>query len=150
MDDWHKSVPKYAVPILNQYEVPATAFLITVYETGMYFKNYQSSYINFQSHTHNMNRGGCKSGANGLFRCINPDDGLKDLQTSISILGSNDALAYPFGDVNNNVLEITKRAGFKVGVTTKFGRAKKGMDPLRLPRIRVSRGESLQTFASYL
>lgn len=150
MDDWHKSVPKYAVPILNKYEVPGTAFLITVYETGMFFKNYQSPYINFQSHTHNMHRGGCKSGANGLFRCINHEAGLKDLQTSISIVGSNDAIAYPFGDVNNNVLAITKEAGFKVGVTTKFGRAKKGMDPLRLPRVRVSKGESLRTFISYL
>lgn len=150
MDDWHKSVPKYALPILNKYEVPATAFLITVYETGMYFKNYQSPYINFQSHTHNMHRGGCSGGANGLFRCINHDEGLKDLQTSISILGSNDAIAYPFGDVTNNVLSITKEAGFKVGVTTKFGRAKKGMDPYQLPRVRVSKGESLKTFISYL
>lgn len=150
MDDWHKSVPKYAVPILNKYEVPGTAFLITVYETGLYFKNYQSPYINFESHTHNMHRGGCKSGANGLFRCINHEEGVKDLQTSISILGSNDAIAYPFGDVNDNVLAITKEAGFKIGVTTKFGRAKKGMDPLRLPRVRVSKGESLKTFISYL
>lgn len=150
IDDWHKSVSKYAVAILNKYEVPATAFLITVYETNLYFKNYQSPYINFESHTHNMHRGGCLSGANGLFRCINHEEGLKDLQTSISILGSNDAIAYPFGDVNNNVLAITKEAGFKVGVTTKFGRAKKGMDPLRLPRIRVTNGESLRTFINYL
>ncbi len=150
MDDWHKSVPKYALPILNKYEVPATAFLITVYETGLFFKNYQSPYISFQSHTHNMHRGGCRGGSNGLFRCINHDAGLKDLQTSIGILGSNDAIAYPFGDVTNNVLSITKEAGFKVGVTTKFGRAKKGMDPLRLPRVRVSKGESLKTFISYL
>lgn len=150
MDDWHKSVPKYAVPILNKYEVPGTAFLITVYETGLYFKTYQSPYINFESHTHNMHRGGCTTGANGLFRCINHDEGLKDLQTSISIVGSNDAIAYPFGDVNNNVLSITKEAGFKIGVTTKFGRAKKGMDPLRLPRVRVTQGEPLKTFISYL
>lgn len=150
MDDWHKSVPKYAVPILNKYEVPGTAFLITVYETGLYFKNYKSPYINFESHTHNMHRGGCKSGANGLFRCINHEAGVKDLQTSISIVGNSDAIAYPFGDVNNNVLAITKEVGFKVGVTTKFGRAKKGMDPLMLPRIRVSKGESLRTFISHL
>lgn len=148
IDDWHKSVPKYAVPILNKYGVPATCFLMTTWETGLYFKNYSSPYINFQSHTHNMHFLTCDG--YGKFTCINHDEGLKDLQTSISIVGSNDVLAYPFGHVNEQVLAITKEAGFKAGVTTVFGKAKKGMDPYLLPRIRVIRGESLQTFIKNL
>lgn len=148
IDDWHKSVPKYAVPILNKYGVPATCFLMTTWETSLYFKNYSSPYINFQSHTHNMHWLTCDGF--GKFTCINHDEGLSDLKTSISIVGSSDALAYPFGHVNEQVLAITKEAGFKIGVTTVFGKAKKGMDPYRLPRIRVTKDESLQTFIKNL
>ncbi len=148
IDDWHKSVPLYAVPILNKYGVPATCFLMTRWETGMYFKNYSSPYINFGSHTHDMHWLTCDG--YGKFTCINHNDGLKDLQTSISIVGNSDVLAYPFGHVNEQVLAITKEAGFKVGLTTVFGKAKKGMDPYLLPRIRVVKGESLSTFIKNL
>jgi len=146
IDDGHASLFSHAIPILNKYNARATAFIITSKSAANKFKNYQSETINFQSHTHDMHKAGCTGGRGGLFRCIKFDDGLKDLNTSISILGSNDALAYPFGDITDNTLNITKKAGFKVAVTIKYGRAKKGMDPLQLPRIRMSKGVSIESF----
>lgn len=148
IDDWHKSVPKYAVPILNKYKVPATCFLVTVWETGLYHRNYASPYVRFGSHTHNMHRITCDG--RGRFTCLSHDEALEDLKKSIEIVGNNDAIAYPFGHVNENVLSVTKEAGYKVGVTTVSGKAKKGMDPYRLPRVRVSKGESLATFIKNL
>lgn len=149
MDDGHKSIYTYAIPLLEKYKVKATAFIITSKDNAKKIKKYMNhEYIEFQSHTHNMHQGGCSGGHGGLFRCISYDKGLADLKKSIEFLGKSDALAYPFGDVTKNVLTITKDANFKVGVTTQWGYAKKGADPLQLPRVRMYKGIALSTFKS--
>lgn len=146
IDDGHSTLFSHAIPLLEKYNVKATAFIITSRSAAKKFKKYQSENIQFQSHTHDMHKGGCKGGHGGLFRCINFDKGLADLNTSISVLGSSDAIAYPYGDVTQNVLDITTKAGFKIGVTTKNGKAKKGMNPLQLPRVRMYQDMSLNKF----
>lgn len=146
IDDGQWSFFKYGLPILNKYNIKATSFIITSKAGGTKFKKNLYDNISYQSHTHGMHTGGCSGGHGGLFRCINYDKGLKDLNKSIEILGTNDAIAYPFGDVTNNVLKITKAAGFKVGVTTVNKKAQVGMDRYQLPRVRMSRGISLQGF----
>lgn len=150
IDDGHKTLFTHAIPLLEKYKVPATAFIITSRSAANKFKKYENDIITFQSHTHDMHQGGCSGGHGGLFRCINYEKGLKDLTTSINILGKSDAIAYPYGDVTENVLKITKAANFKIGVTTKWGQAKKGADPYQLPRIRMSKGMSLSSFKSYI
>ena len=146
IDDGHKSLFEKAIPIIEKYNVRATAFIITSYSAGNKFSKYKTDNMNFQSHTHNMHRGGCSGGHGGLFRCINYNDGLKDLNKSIKILGSHDAIAYPYGDCTDNVIKITKAAGFKVAFTTEYGKVYKGMNKLKLPRIRMSKGISLNGF----
>ena len=97
-----------------------------------------------------MHRGGCTGGHGGLFRCISHDKGVDDLKQSVEAIGNKDVLAYPYGDVTANVLSITKEVGFKIGVTTKYGRAKKGMDKLQLPRVRVSKSTKIAGFKASL
>lgn len=150
VDDGDKSFFDLAIPVLNKYNIKATSFIITSKPSAKKIPKYKSDNINFQSHTHNMHRGGCTGGHGGLFRCIDYQKGLDDLKQSQLITGSSDALAYPYGDVTPNVLSITRASGFKVAVTTSYGRAKKGMDRLQLPRVRISRGISLQGFKSSL
>jgi len=147
IDDGQKSFFELAIPVLKKYNVNATSFIITSKSWAVsQISKYSQSVINFQSHTHDMHRGGCSGGHGGLFRCINHDKGVADLKKSVQILGKQDVIAYPYGDVTDNTLSITKEAGFKVGVTTVNARAKKGMDKLQLPRVRMSRGVSLSTF----
>lgn len=150
IDDGHRSFFRLAVSVIEKYDIKVTSFLITSRLSDRSFTYLKSSKLNFESHTHDMHRGGCTGGSNGLFRCINYDLGLEDLNKSISILGSNEAIAYPYGDVTNNVLSITKAANFKVGVTTKYGKAKKGMDRYQLPRVRMYKGMSLERFKQSL
>lgn len=150
VDDGDKSFFDLAIPVLNKYNIKATSFIITSKPSAKKIPKYKSDNIIFQSHTHNMHRGGCTGGHGGLFRCIDYQKGLDDLKQSQLITGSSDALAYPYGDVTPNVLSITRASGFKVAVTTSYGRAKKGMDRLQLPRVRISRGISLQGFKSSL
>ena len=149
-DDGHKSFFDLAIPILNKYNIKATGFIITSKPSAQKIPKYKSENIIFESHTHDMHKAGCTGGRGGLFRCISHDKGVADLKESIRITGSNDVIAYPFGDITANTLSITKDAGFKIGVTIKYGRAKKGMDKLQLPRVRVSKGTSINSFIGSL
>lgn len=146
IDDGDASFFNKAIPVINKYDVKVTSFLITSLTSDSHISQYKSEKVNFQSHTHDMHKGGCSGGHGGLFRCIDYNKGVEDLNKSIQIIGSNDAIAYPFGDVTDNVLNITKTVEFKLGFTTKYGMVYKGMDKLQLPRVRMSKGISLNGF----
>lgn len=146
IDDGQYTFFNLAIPILNKYNITATAFIITSKAGGKKVAKYQYPNIIYQSHTHAMHTGGCTGGRGGLFRCIDHDEGVADLKQSIEIVGNSEAIAYPFGDVTDNVLSITKDAGFIVGVTIKSGKAKPGMDRYQLPRVRMYKGMTLASF----
>jgi hypothetical protein len=93
-----------------------------------------------------MHRAGGSIGHGGIFTAISEADGLADLKKSIEICGSGDAFAYPFGDYNDSSEKMVEEAGFLCAVTTEYGKAKPGQDPLLLPRVRMSLGQSLTAF----
>lgn len=49
-----------------------------------------------------------------------------------------DVLCYPYGDVNDQVMEQARAAGYTLAVTTQTGRVRTQDNPLRLPRISVT------------
>lgn len=145
-DDGAYSFLNLGVPLFNKYKVPVTSFLIGNLEGKKKVKKYASEYMTFQSHSYNMHRGGGNIGHGGIFPVMNHNDAVADLQKSIRIGGNSDAFAYPYGDYNDSCIQAVKDAGFKCAVTTEYGRAKVGDDPLVLPRIRMLRGQSLDSF----
>jgi len=145
-DDGAYSFLDNGIPVLEQYRTPATSFMITSKKGRKKVRKYQSRYVTYQSHSHDMHKSGGKIGHGGIFTAITPEEGLADLEKSIRIVGSSDAFAYPFGDINENARAIVERAGFLCAVTTQPGRAKPGDDPLLLPRQRMSRNQSLEVF----
>lgn len=145
-DDGAYSFLNLGVPLFNKYKVPVTSFLIGNLEGKKKVKKYASEYMTFQSHSYNMHRGGGNIGHGGIFPVMSHDDAVADLQKSIRIGGNSDAFAYPYGDYNDSCIQAVKDAGFKCAVTTEYGRAKVGDNPLVLPRIRMLRGQSLDSF----
>ena len=105
---------------------------------------YESDYINFESHTHNMHKAG-KNGK-GLLVNVSYEKAYQDIEQSISILNSKEAFCYPFGHYNDTAKQVLKDIGYKVAFTTKYGRVKVGMNPLELPRIRILRDDSISSF----
>lgn len=145
-DDGAYSFLNLGVPLFEKYKIPVTSFLIGNIEGEKKVKKYASEYMTFQSHSYNMHRGGGNIGHGGIFPVMNHDDAVADLQKSIEIGGNGDAFAYPYGDYNDSCVQAVKDAGFKCAVTTEYGRANPGDDPLLLPRIRMSMGQSLESF----
>lgn len=147
-DDGSKSFLKCGIPVLEKCKVPATCFMITTNNGEKKIAEYQSEYVNYESHSHNMHRGGGNIGHGGIFTAISYEEGMADLKKSIDICGSGDAFAYPYGDYNDASKQMVEDAGFLCAVTTQPGRAYPGDDPMLLPRLRMSLGQSLEEFIS--
>lgn len=145
-DDGAYSFLNLGVPLFEKYKVPVTSFLIGNIDGKKKVKKYASEYMTFQSHSYNMHRGGGNIGHGGIFPVMKHEDAVADLQKSIEIGGNGDAFAYPYGDYNDSCVQAVKDAGFKCAVTTEYGRANPGDNPLLLPRVRMSMGQSLESF----
>jgi len=153
-DDGNPSFFELAIPICQKYNIRCTSFIVSSWTHGDWLKEaWSNKGIDFQSHTYDMHRGGCNENHGGLFNCISHDAGVQDMKKSKEDLEKVNkvfTVAYPFGDVNENVKTITKDAGFSLGFTTQYGKVRPGMDKFELPRVRVNNGVSLTNFAKDL
>lgn len=147
MDDGHKSVYNLAIPLLDKYNIPATAFIITKKFDTANLEKYKNSTIDFQSHTNNMHRGGGTIGHGGIFPALSIEESVADLKESIEKLGGNaGALAYPYGDCTERTMKAAEQAGFKVAFTTVNKKINPGMDKYELPRVRMYSDITLNGF----
>ena len=147
-DDGARSFLELGIPVLERCKVPATSFMITSGDGAKKVKKFQSKYVTYESHSHNMHRAGGNIGHGGIFTAMPEEKALEDLKTSVAICKNGDAFAYPFGDYTPRCRDIVENAGFQCAVTTQAGKARPGMDPLLLPRVRMVMGQSLQRFES--
>ena len=147
-DDGSRSFLVYGIPVLEKCRVPSTSFVITSNDGEKKIAGYQSDYVTYQSHSDNMHRPGGNIGHGGIFTALSYDEALADLQKSIEICGSSDAFAYPYGDYNDSCRQVVEDAGFLCAVTTQAGKAYPGDNPMLLPRVRMSLGQSLDQFIS--
>ena len=147
-DDGAKSFLKVGAPLFDKYNIPVTSFLITNKDGENKVATYETPYLQFQSHTHNMHRAGGNIGHGGIFPVMPHDEAVADLKESIRICGNGEALAYPYGDYNDSCVAAVKEAGFLCAFTTEYGRVFPGDNPYLLPRIRISHGQSLASFIS--
>lgn len=145
-DDGAKSFLKVGAPLFDKYQIPVTSFLITSKDGENKVAAYETKYLQFQSHTHNMHRAGGNIGHGGIFPVMPHDEAVADLKESIRICGNGEALAYPYGDYNDSCVRAVQEAGFLCAFTTEYGRVFPGDDPYLLPRIRISLGQSLESF----
>ncbi len=144
IDDGAESFIKYAIPIIEKYNVKATSFVVTSWNGDWLPKSYKSSHLDFQSHSHDMHR----AGANGKGRFVNLSykDAMDDVTKSKNIIGNCTVFCYPFGHYNDTAKKVLKDAGYTLAFTTKGGRVYPGQDKYALPRVRMSKGISLSAF----
>ena len=152
-DDGTDGFRKNGIPLLKKYNVPATAFII-VSRNGDKWVADRDEYpdIDLESHSYDMHRPGGSIGHGGIMTALTYDQILSDLKMSQEILGSSNAFAYPFGDVDmiGNCRTAVEDSGFLVAFTTKYGKVYPGADPYLLPRMRVLRRNSLEAFKTLL
>lgn len=146
VDDGDESFFRLALPVIEKYNVKATEFLVTSWN-GWYCNDYKSSKVSYQSHSDQMHKGGANG--KGVLLSWSYDQIYKDLTDSKNCLnGEATVFCYPFGQYNETSKKILKDAGYKLAFTTQGGRVYKGADKYALPRVRISKGISLQSFAN--
>lgn len=162
-DDGLKSVSRYAYPVLKQYGMKATAFIISsrikVRPQKWDPKSLQFMSISelngirdvfdFQSHTHFLHR------VDGYHRPIllsrSHHNILFDFARSRRALTPFNPqalyLSYPFGGYNATAVKAAEEAGFHLAVTTVKGKVKPGDNPFLLKRLYILRTDSLETMS---
>lgn len=136
-------------PILEQYQTPATSFMITSYwnDREMLY-GYASDYLTFESHSHKMHQGGGSIGHGGIYTAMSREEVLADLEKSFEICGNKDAFAYPFGDYTEEGCSTLEDAGLLCAVTTENAKCYPGDNPYLLPRVRMLGSQTLEAFVS--
>lgn len=162
-DDGLKSVSRYAYPVLKQYGMKATAFVISsrikrhpqkwdpksLQFMSLSELNGIRDVFDFQSHTHFLHR------VDGYHRPIllsrSYHNILFDLQRSRRALAQFNPhvfyLSWPFGGYNVTAVKAANDAGFHLAVTTVKGKVKPGDNPMLLKRLYILRTDSLETMS---
>ncbi|MDR2799100.1 MAG: polysaccharide deacetylase family protein [Bifidobacteriaceae bacterium] len=147
-DDNEISWYDIGVPIINKYKIYSTMFCIT----GSWWESREKSpskYIMQRSHTNGMH-----NPQNGHFigymASLPAATITKDLEESAKKLKAKEVVAYPSGEYNPVVEKGVKDAGFEMGVTTDPGFVEIGSNKLEMPRVRMSFGQSLESFIASL
>jgi uncharacterized repeat protein (TIGR02543 family) len=143
IDDGKKSFYEYAVPVFEKHGVRGTGFIIANKMTKAKAKKYASEYVSLQSHTWDMHGG---SGGKSLIQTLPFSQAVADLASASAILGTSDALAYPYGYYDDTAARVCEAAGVRMAFGTSGGKVYPGMDPLRLPRVRISSSQSAEAF----
>lgn len=126
-DDGDQSIYENAFPVLKQYNIPFTMYLITGH-VGETFQNFnlatwdqlrtmqKSGLVDFGSHTHDMHytKDGKAIFLNEGYTESFRHDLLQSKQTIKQELGIDiSTIAYPFGETNKTITEIVQKEGFK-------------------------------------
>ncbi|MDR0853091.1 MAG: polysaccharide deacetylase family protein [Clostridiales Family XIII bacterium] len=147
-DDGDPSFYSMAAPLAEKYRAKLTGFIITGVAYDGLIDPYISDYITFESHSHDMHRAG--SDGDGRILTATPEEIAADVQGGFDYLGKKDVYCYPFGDTNEAAEAALKANGVKLAFTTQSGPCAPNMDPLSLPRMRMSEGTSLASFIAML
>lgn len=137
------------IPILEEYDMYATLFLIT----GWWDKeNYVSSHLDVQSHTNDMHIGNlCSTQSRGAqMLCSTKEQVVADLKKSIEILGNNTAFCFPFYAYNDSAIESVKEVGFKLAFIGGNVKATRNVDKYKIPRYPVYNSTTLNQFINMI
>lgn len=162
-DDGLKSVSRYAYPLLKQYGMRATAFIVSSRikrhpqkwaPKSLQFMSISEleeikDVFDFQSHTHFLHR------VDGYRRPVllsrSYHNILFDFEHSRRALAQFNPhvlyLSYPFGGYNATAVKAANDAGFHMAVTTVKGKVKPGDNPMLLKRLYILRTDSLETMS---
>ncbi len=151
-DDGYKDLYTTAFPILKSHGLKAVSFVITGFVEGPGFLSWSdiddmkgSGFVTFESHT-----------VNHVALTYGSDQSVtRELTQSKAVLSSHigypvNWIAYPYGNVNPRVANLTKQAGYVGAFGTNFGSYQSTSAMFTLPRIRVGGSDTVASLASKL
>lgn len=146
-DGWRSEQGIY---LLEEYELNATVFLITVYHAEVPFLH-AYKYVEYHSHGDNLhNVGDCPGGQGGAIKCKDREYLLNDLKISSEKLDGSKYFCYPFYEYNDYSISILKEAGFKMAFAGGGKRAYIGVDKYKIPRFAIQSYNTANDIANFI
>jgi len=147
-DDGYKDNFENAYPILKEFGLNATIFVITStvdtdknYLTSKQVKELEANGIDIESHTINHEQLDKLTYSQQITTFKNSKEYVE------KVLGKTKKyVAYPFGKWNNDTIKAVKDAGYSMAFTTVSGWADKSQDIYELHRIYISANYSMKEF----
>lgn len=129
------------IPILEEYNMNATLFLITGWWD---VSNYRSKNLDIQSHSHDMHLyGDCNR---GQVVCSSKGKLTEDLKKSLTIVDNNNSFCFPFYSYSDKALEVIKDTGFKLAFVGGNRNAKRSDNKYLIPRYPIQKSNSITEF----
>lgn len=156
-DDGFKGVYQKAYPILKNYELPATYFVITSKADGSYSKYMNWSEIRELSKDSLMNIGSHTVSHRSLSQ-LSKEDLRYEINVSKSTLEDRlgaavDFFSYPYGtrlDFDERSIAEVTAAGYKMACLSLNGVNRHKTHPMKLYRTKIEWGDDLETFKKIL
>lgn len=148
IDDGWRS--EQGIAVLEEYELNATVFLITVYhDTVPFLHDYK--YVEYHSHSDNLhNQGECPGRQGGAIKCKDREYLLNDLKISSEKLDGSKYFCYPFYEYNDYSISVLKEAGFTMAFAGGNRKAYIGVDKYRIPRFAIQYYETADDIANHI
>lgn len=129
------------IPILEEYNMHATLFLITGWWD---INNYRSKNLDVESHTYDMHSTGPCGKAQMI--CANYNELVSDLQKSISITGSTKAFCFPFYTFDEEAINAVRDAGFKMAFVGGNRKSSRSDNKYKIPRYPIHKNTTMDSF----
>ena len=153
-DDGYLDSYTIVYPMMKEYGVPWTLFLITD-DVGKPYNRMTWDQLKEMADSHTVTIANHTLSHPKLHNLATAKEKEKEIVEANEALkyhlGIDNAwLAYPYGDYDDQVVEICKKAGIKMAVTTDSGRVHVGSYPYELKRVYIGNDISLARFSERL
>ncbi len=129
------------IPILEEYNMHATLFLITGWWD---INNYRSKNLDVESHTYDMHSTG-PCGKDQMI-CANHDELVNDLQKSISVTGSTKAFCFPFYTFDEEAINAVREVGFQMAFVGGNRKSSRSDNKYKIPRYPIHKTTTMDSF----
>ena len=131
------------IPLLEKYKQHATLFLITGWwELG----NYQSPYLDVQSHTHNLHFEARCADGRGMVACSDYKTVKSDLEESLKVLNDRTSFCFPFYSYDKESLQALEELNFRVAFIGGNVKTNRKQNNLLITRYPILNDITLQDF----
>lgn len=129
------------IPILEEYNMHATLFLITGWWD---INNYRSKNLDVESHTYDMHSTGPCGKAQMI--CASHDELVNDLQKSISVTGSTKAFCFPFYTFDEEAINAVREVGFQMAFVGGNRKSSRSDNKYKIPRYPIHKTTTMDSF----
>lgn len=133
------------IPLLEEYQEHATLFLIAGWWD---IANYQSPYLDVQSHTFNLHYEASCADGRGKVACSDYATVKADLQQSLDVIRDNTSFCFPFYSSDRESLQAISELGFRVAFVGGSTPARRTNNKLLIPRYPIMDDISMNEFIS--